>query len=80
MGRRRPGDLVAGQRIAVDGIDPAVAAHHLCQGNRDVAAAGADVDAAPARTQPETLQRRRQRPPVDVVAQSLEFTHGQSSR
>ena len=46
------GHLVAGARVAVDGVDPPVAADDLGQGHRHVAAAGADVDAAPALPRP----------------------------
>ena len=64
------------ERIAVHGVDAPVAPDHLGQGHRDVAAAGADVEAAPAGTQAEPVQRGDQRPPVDVVAQTRELAHG----
>ena len=47
--------LVAGQRVAVDGVDAPVAADHLGQGHRDVAAAGADVGAPPPRLEAQPL-------------------------
>ena len=75
VGRRGACDLVARQRVAVDGVDAAVAADHLGQRHRHVAAAGAHVDTAPARPEPEAQQRRGQGAPVDVVAQPLELTH-----
>ena len=67
-----PGDLVAGQRIAVDRVDPAGVADDLGEGDGDVAAAGADVDAAPAGTEAEAFERGGQRAAVDVVAQAGE--------
>ena len=72
----RAGHLVAGQGIAVHGVDPPVAPDHLGQGHRDVAAAGADVEAAPARAQAEPVQGGDQWPAVHVVAQARELTHG----
>ena len=75
VGGRGPGHLVAGGGVAVDGVDPAVTADHLGQGHRHVAAAGADVDTAPAGSSPEPFERRGQRATVDVVTQPLELTH-----
>ncbi len=69
--RRGPRHLVAGARVAVDGVDPPVVADHLGQGHRDVAPAGAHVDAAPARAEAQTLEGGGERPPVDVVAQTV---------
>ena len=72
VGGRGAGDLVAGQRIAVDRVDPAGVADDLGEGDGDVAAAGADVDAAPAGTEAEAFERGGQRAAVDVVAQAGE--------
>ena len=73
-----PCHLVAGERVAVDRVDATVLTDHFGQGHRDVAPTRSDVDTAPARTEPEALQRRGQRAAVDVVAQSLELTHGEA--
>src|SRR6185437_11698089 len=80
VGSRRTSDLVPGRRVAVDGVDAAVAPDHLGQGDRDVAAARADVGTAPALAQAEAEQRGFQWPAVDVVAQALELTHGAATR
>jgi hypothetical protein len=42
-------NLVARQGVAVHGVDAAIAAHHLGQGDRHVATSGADIEATPAR-------------------------------
>ncbi len=52
------GDLVARERVAVHGVDTPVAPDHFGQGHRDVAAPGADVEAAPARPEAEPVQAR----------------------
>ena len=75
VGGRSAGHFVAGLGIAVHRVDPALASHHFGQGDRDVAAAGSHVEAAPARPEAEALQGRGQRPPVDVVAKTRELTH-----
>ena len=68
-------DLVAGERVAVDGVHTAVAADHLGQGHRHVAPASADVDAAPAGAETQPLERRGQWAAVDVITQPCELTH-----
>ena len=73
VGGRGRGHLVAGRGVAVHGVDPAVATDDLGQGDRDVAPAGADVDARPARADPQPVERGGERPPVDVVAQAAQF-------
>jgi hypothetical protein len=75
VGRSRPGHLVAGQGVAVHGVDASLAAHHFGQGNRHVSTPGADVGATPARAQAEAFERRGQWPSIDVVAEACEFTH-----
>jgi len=69
------GHLVARQWIAVDRVDAAVPPHHLRQGHRHVAAARSHVHAPPTGAEPQTVQCRRQRPAVDVVAQPDELAH-----
>ena len=71
----RLGHQVPGAGVAVDGVDPPVAADHLGQGHRDVAPAGAHIDAPPTRADAQPLQGGGQRPAVDVVAQTLERGH-----
>jgi hypothetical protein len=68
--RRRLGDLVAGHRVAVDGVHPTVPPDDLGQGDRDVASARTDVHAGPTRADPQAVQGGGQRSPVDVVSQS----------
>ena len=75
VGGRRARHLVAGQGVAVHGVDPSLAPDHFGQGHRDVPASGAHVEAAPARAQAEPVQGGGQRPAVDVVAQTLELAH-----
>jgi hypothetical protein len=76
VGGRTVGDLVARERIAVHGVDAAVAPDHFGQCHRDVAPSGADVETAPTRPQPEPVQRGDQRPAIDVVTQTGELAHG----
>ena len=69
------GHLVAGHRVAVDGVDPSVVPDDLGQRHRDVPTAGADVDAGPARADPEPVERGGQRSAVDIVPQAPELHH-----
>ena len=71
MGGGGMGHLVAGPRVAVDGVDTPVLPDHFGQGHRHVAPTGADVDATPAFGQAEAAERGGQRAPVHVVAQAL---------
>ena len=73
VGGRRRGHLVPGGRVGVDGVDAAVVADDLGQGDRHVAPAGADVDAGPARADPQPVEGGGQGPPVDVVPQAAQF-------
>ncbi len=73
VGRRGACHLVAGAGVAVDGVDPSLASDHLGQGHRDVPASGANVEAAPARAQPQPRQGGGQGAAVDVVAQPPEL-------
>jgi len=70
-GRRRRSGLVACGRVAVDGVDTSVAAHDLGQSHRDVASAGADVDASPPRADPQALEGGGEGAAVDVVTQGV---------
>ncbi len=67
------GHLVPGRRVGVDGVDPAVVADDLGQGDRHVAPAGAHVDTGPARSDPQPVEGGGERSPVDVVAQASQF-------
>ncbi len=64
----RLGHLVAGQRVAVDGVDPSLASDDLGQGHRHVSAARPDVGTHPARPDAEAVEGSGQGSPVDVVA------------
>src|SRR5207248_3252975 len=68
--------LVSRRRVAVDRIDAAIAAHDLGEGDADVPAPGADVDAPPSLPKPEPIERRGQRPAVHVVPQT-QLDHGE---
>src|SRR5206468_11046898 len=72
---RGPRHLVTSRRVAVDGVDAAVPADDFCQGDADVAAAGAHVDALPSLAQSQPVESRGERTPVDVVAQA-QLDHG----
>ena len=76
VGGRGRGHLVAGRRVGVDGVDPPVASDDLGQGHRNVAPAGPDVDARPARADAQPVEGGGQRPPVDVVPQAAQFHPG----
>ena len=76
MDDHRARDLVAGERVAVDGVHTPVAPDHFGQRHRDVTASCADIEAAPSRAQAQSIQCGDQRPAVDVVAQADELTHG----
>ncbi len=65
------GDLVPSARIAVDCVDASFVAHDLGECHRHVPATGADVDAPPPGCHGETLERRCQGAPIDVVAQGV---------
>jgi hypothetical protein len=75
VGRGRPGHLVAGQGVAVHGVDASLVANHFGQGNRHVSTPRANVEATPARPQAEAFERRGQWPSIDVVAEAREVTH-----
>ena len=68
MGGGRLGHRVPGGRVAVDGVDAAVAADDLGQGDGDVAPAGAHVHTPPALAEPQPVEGRGEGPPVDIVA------------
>ena len=76
VGRRGPGGLVPGERIAVHRVDPPVPPDDLGQGDGDVATAGAHVDTSPSRPEPEAIQRRGQGAAVDVVAEPIIHSPG----
>ena len=77
LGGHRGGSrhLVAAGRIRVDRVHPAVPSDDASQGHGHVAASCPDVGTAPAFSQAQAIERRRQRPPVHVVAES-QFDHG----
>ncbi len=62
--------------IAVDGVDPAVPAHDLGEGNRDVPSASTDIDACPPWSDAQAFKGDGERPAVDVVSQAAQLDLG----
>ena len=73
MGGSGGGNLVAGRRVAIDGIDPTVAPNDLGQGDGDVPPSGTDIDTGPTWPKPQAVEGGGERPPVDIVPQSAQF-------